>query len=348
MIRAIPTQNIYYLLLYAWNRLPEGRCVDVSGITSPDLPNLIAKVLIEGIRHLLRRGLDRQYVQNDEDLVRPRGRIRLSDTFARGLLSRTQVACSTDDLSRDVLHNQIVKSTLEKLAWTAELDAAQHDAIIEMVRDLSDISSIAITSRDFGRIQLHGNNAFYGLLLRICALVHESLMPEPGSGRFRFRDVLADQQAMGLIFQDFIRNFFRIEQNEYRVKGDSFAWPFDEGYGRGHTLMPLMNTDTSLLSETRSIIIECKWTNTTLQRGRLRSDHLYQLSAYLRHHKRAIVSPAAVEGLLIYPLVDDPVDVAVRINEQLVRVRTIDLRGDWPSIRGQLLELLKEPQLEIG
>ena len=274
---------------------------------------------------------------------RPRGRMRLSDTLARGLLSRAQVACSTDDLSRDILHNQIIKSTLENLARTIELDAAQRDAIIVMIRDLSDITSIAITSRDFGRIQLHGNNAFYGLLLRVCALVHEFSMPEPGSGRFRFRDVLADPQTMGLIFQDFVRNFFRIEQNEYRVKGDSFAWPFDEGYGHGHALMPMMNTDTSLLSETHSIIIECKWTGATLQRGRLRSDHLYQLSAYLRHHKRAVMSPTTVEGLLIYPLVDEPVDVAVRINEQRMRVRTIDLMVDWPSIRHQLLDLLNEP-----
>src|SRR5262245_59465532 len=127
MIRAIPTQNIYYLFLYAWNRLPEGRCVDVSGITSPHLPNLLTKVLTEGIRHLRRRGLDREYVQQDEDLVRPRGRMRLGDTLARGLLSRVQVACSTDDLSRNVLHNQILKSTLEKLARTTGLDVAQRD-----------------------------------------------------------------------------------------------------------------------------------------------------------------------------------------------------------------------------
>ena len=113
MSRRIPIQNIYYMLLYAWNCLPEGSNIDVSGTLSPELPNLLAKVLLEGTRHVLRRGLDRGYIEKDEDLNRPRGRIQLSDTMKRGLLSRAMVACSTDDLSHNVLQNRILKSTLE-------------------------------------------------------------------------------------------------------------------------------------------------------------------------------------------------------------------------------------------
>jgi|SRR5262249_30328449 len=342
MARAIPIRNIYYLLLYAWNRLPEGKAIDVSGVSSPDLPNLLAKVLTEGVRQLQRRGLDRQYVQSDEDLTRPRGRMLLADTLRRGLLGRVQVACTTDDLSYDVLHNRIIKSTLEKLAKTDEIDRTLRDAIIAITNSLDAVQSVGVTFRDFSRIQLHGNNAFYWFLLRICALVHQGLLPEPGTGRFRFRDVLSDPQAMGLIFQDFVRNFFTLEQKEFQSKGETFRWPIDEDYGRGQALLPTMNTDVSLLrkDETAAIIIECKWTGDTLQRGRLRSDHLYQLNAYMRYHSRALKSPAAVEGLLLYPLVDEPVDVAVGINGQRLRVRTIDLTTDWPSIRRQLLDLL--------
>jgi 5-methylcytosine-specific restriction enzyme subunit McrC len=282
----IPVQNIYYLLLYAWNRLPEGTIVDVSGIPSPDLPNLLAKVLIEGVHQLKRRGLDRQYVQNEEDLIRPRGRMLLSDTIRRGLLSRVQVACSVDDLSYDILHNRIIKSTLEKLARMYEIDPDQRDAIVAIVGTLQDVKSVAVTMTDFARIQLHGNNAFYGFLLRICALVQEALMPEPGSGRFRFRDVLADPQTMGLIFQTFIRNFFALEQTKFVVKGESFYWPINEHYGYGHDFMPTMNTDTSLLSKdhSKAIIIECKWTGDTLQRGKLQSTAARDDGAVISEH----------------------------------------------------------------
>lgn len=344
-MRPIPTKNIYYLFLYAWNRLPEGRIVDVSSVKSPDLPNLLAKVLIEGVRDLQRRGLDRAYLEIDEDLVRPRGRMRIGETIARGLRARTRLACTTDELSHDVLHNRIIKSTLTKLARTEGIVPAQHEALAAIINDLSDISLIEITSRDFGRIQLHGNNAVYGFLLRICAFIHEALMPEPGGRRFRFRNVLSDPQTMGRIFQDFVRNFFRLEQTTFTVKGENYPWPIEAQYGHGHTLMPEMRTDTSLLHESRAIIIECKWTGETLRLGKLSSDHLYQLSAYLRYHQRTLGSPKSVEGLLLYPLVDRPLDVEFRLNEQTVRARTIDLTTDWPIIRRQLLNLLEEQPL---
>src|SRR5262249_32185992 len=90
----------------------------------------------------------------------------------------------------------------------------------------------------------------YGFLLRVCALAYEALLPEPGTERFRFQDVLADPQGMGFIFQDFVRNFFRLEQNRFSVKGDQLRWDVDLGVGFGHHLLPLMNTDTSLFDGT--------------------------------------------------------------------------------------------------
>ena len=114
--------------------------------------------------------------------------------------------------------------------------------------------------------------------LRICALAFEALLPEPGTGRFRFRDVQSDPREMGLIFQDFVRNFFRLEQHQFVVKGEQVRWMVDESVGLGHHFLPAMYTDTSLVDGARTIIVECKWTPTTLQVGRgtkkIRSDHL--------------------------------------------------------------------------
>jgi 5-methylcytosine-specific restriction endonuclease McrBC regulatory subunit McrC len=87
-----------------------------------------------------------------------------------------------------------------KLGRTNGVDPTQQDAIYGILRDLSEINPISFTSRDFGRIQLHGNNGFYSLLLRVCAMVYEALMPEPGKGSFRFRDVLADPANDGINF----------------------------------------------------------------------------------------------------------------------------------------------------
>ena len=348
MSRQIPIQNIYYMLLYAWDRLPEGTSIDVSGVPSPDLPNLLAQVLVDGTRHILRRGLDRGYVESDEDLSRPRGRILLGDTIKRGLLSRAVVACSVDNLSHDVLQNRILKSTLERLATTEDVHAKLRQGLYGTLKSFADVSFIEITSRDFGRVEVHGNNAFYRFLLRVCELIYNSLMPAPGSNRFCFRDVLADSQTMGRIFQDFIRNFYKLEQRTFLVKADSFGWPALAQAGYGHYLMPSMNTDVSLHKDNRCILIECKWTGETFQYRHgsksLRSEHLYQLYAYLRNHPRSSTKPTLVEGLLLYPQVDEPVDVAVRLDGHNVNIRTLDLQCDWPRIKDQLMSIIGQPQ----
>ena len=58
-----------------------------------------------------------------------------------------------------------------------------------------------------------------------------------GTGRFQFRDILADPQAIGLIFQDFVRNFFRIKrqlkQHGFTVKGEWIRWMVDDSVGSG-------------------------------------------------------------------------------------------------------------------
>jgi 5-methylcytosine-specific restriction enzyme subunit McrC len=351
MANRIPVQNLYYLLLYAWNRLPEGQAINVAGIRSPELPNLIAKVLLEGTRNLLRRGLDRNYVETDEDLTRPRGRVRISDTLNRALRSRAQIACTTDELSRDVLANQILKATLERLAKTEEIDQSLRNGMTAILSGLSEIRSIALVARDFGRVQLHGNNAGYAFLLRVCALAHEALLPDQRTGRFRFRNVLANPQAMGLIFQDFIRNFFRLEQDRFDVKGDQVRWDVDRSVGSGHHLLPAMFTDTSLSDGRRTIIVECKWTS-ALEIGRggkrtLNEDHLRQLHTYMIHHARTLSHVGSVEGLLLYPLTDENLNVDLMVKGQRFRVRTINFAVDWQEIRMQLLDLLQDVPLMV-
>ena len=108
----IPIQNIYYLLCYAWNKLDEKDIVDVSGIDSTNIVDLFAKVLIGGLNHLIRRGLDRGYVNFSEDTRSLRGKICFAPTIKKNLLINAKVHCEFDELCHDVLHNRILKASV--------------------------------------------------------------------------------------------------------------------------------------------------------------------------------------------------------------------------------------------
>jgi hypothetical protein len=74
----------------------------------------------------------------------------------------------------------------------------------------------------------------------------------------------------------------------------------------------------------------------------LNEEHLRQLYTYMTHHIRTCTHSGTVEGLLLYPLADDPVDVDLPLKGQRLRVRTINFQTDWQDIRGQLLGLLDD------
>ena len=118
----IPILNIYYMLCYSWNILDEQNIVEVEQIDKKDVLNLFASVLCNGITYLLKRGLDRSYVIFEEDSRTIRGKIDFSRTLKKQLLKNAKVACIYDELSHNVLHNQILKSTLKLLIRNEDID----------------------------------------------------------------------------------------------------------------------------------------------------------------------------------------------------------------------------------
>ena len=59
----IPVANIYYLLCYAWDKLEEKDKVAVSIDDKTELLDLFAKIIIKATRILLKRGIDRNYIE---------------------------------------------------------------------------------------------------------------------------------------------------------------------------------------------------------------------------------------------------------------------------------------------
>ena len=61
------------------------------------------------------------------------------------------------------------------------------------------------------------------------------------------------------------------------------------------------------------------------------------------HHSAASL-PAVWKVYLLYPLAEEPVDVALTLKGQIIRVRTINLEASWKEIHDQLIILLQDPK----
>lgn len=345
MTRAlIPVENIYYLFCYAWNRFEEARTISTSAEESPDLPNLLAKVLAAGTRSLLSRGLDRGYLAHEEELNTIRGHIELGPTLKLRARNARRVRCTFDELSHDLLHNQLLKASLRLLSKAKSLDRALARELQILAIRMADVSDVTLSAARFARVQLHRNNARYDLLLKICRLIFESLIPtETGTG-YAFRDVLRDERKMAQVFEDFVRNFYRVSQCEFAVKPLQLEWQAMPIAVTGDARLPTMRTDVYLESSVRSIIIDTKYYVEALQEHHgtisFRSENLYQLFAYLRNHTVANPESVVPEGILLYPEVRRTLDATYSVHGHRVRLATVDLTHPWREIEARLSSLL--------
>jgi 5-methylcytosine-specific restriction enzyme subunit McrC len=242
----IPIGNLYYLLCYAWNKLDERDFVDVDALPRQDLPNLLARVLINGVNRLLRQGIDRIYFPNTQDSQNPRGKLAMADTLKKGLLLRNAIVCIVDDFSQNVLHNQIIRSTLHRLVLTAEIDGGIRHELQIIDNELTEVSLIPLRAEHFRRVQLHRNNRFYRFLLHVCELCFFALLADEQRGEYRFKDFIRDEGRMRKVFQDFVYNFYRIEQKHFTVSSERVDWDVTYADEQARALLPEMITDVCL------------------------------------------------------------------------------------------------------
>jgi 5-methylcytosine-specific restriction enzyme subunit McrC len=342
----VPIQNLYYLFCYAWRFVPEDLAIDVGAVDCPDILNLCGHVLLTGIERLLRRGLDRGYQEHVDKSARVRGKIEATESMNTMSWLSAKLVCRYDELSPEILHNQILRSTVRKLSSAPSLDRGLRNQLRETDQRLAGITPISLTDAVFRRLQLHRNNWFYAFLMRVCELVHLSLLVdrEGGEGGW-FRDVLSDEEYMATVFEEFVRNFYSLKQMHFLVGRSRPTWNAKAEHPDDLRFLPSMTTDVTLSSPGRTIIIDAKYYRAALQSHygarTLHSANLYQLMAYLRGTSVGSTTGSILEGMLIYPVGEQTVDLRFTIEGYPIRVYTLNLAQPWNAIEADLLNVVK-------
>jgi 5-methylcytosine-specific restriction enzyme subunit McrC len=174
------------------------------------------------------------------------------------------------------------------------------------------------------------------------------MLVDPGTGELKVRSFVGDEVQMGGVFQDFAFRFWK-RHTDWRVKREEpLAWylePID-----GCALPPEMRMDVVLRSASKTIVVECKFTD-PLSEGRftssrnLKSAHLYQLNAYLTNLEVSDSdADRCADAILLYPQVGEPVHREYLMRGHRVRVMTVDLSRDWTEIHSQFLALPGHPE----
>ena len=339
--RKIPIENLYYLLSYACEQIPDTAEAEIGDDDCPDSLHLLAKVLARSIRRLVHRGLTREYIEQTEATPRLKGRILVARSRREMVDRQAKMICRFDDLNVDCLPNQLLRSTCDRLLRLGVLGDSVRQEVQIAREHLARVTPTRIEDALFRRVRLHRNNRSYRLPLAVCRLIHRALTPSEREGGYRFHEILEDEKAMPRIFESFVRNFAAHHFSGSRVSAMTIQWDGEWGDLAGEVL-PIMVTDVTIEHPDSKLILDCKFYRDALvsryDSKRMRSGHLYQLTSYLRNKA---VEPGWEEasGVLLYPAVDHRLDYRLRLNGHPVRVVSIDLDRPWREIEERLTEI---------
>ena len=155
-------------------------------------------------------------------------------------------------------------------------------------------------------------------------------------------DVLNDENKMSRVFEEFLRNFYYYEQDDFQVASEEMEWNARELTDFNYNMMPIMRTDITMRSRSSIIILDAKYyidpSPEYYGRRKFRSEHLYQLYSYLRH---AAVpgGPRRVMGAVVYAAADGPLLRRYEVDGFPVAVVAIDLSREWMEIRDELMSI---------
>lgn len=344
----IPVANIYYLLCYAWDVLDErDSLAEVDAQESTELLALFARVLNSGTRRLLRRGLDRGYLQKQETIAGIRGKMVLAPTLRGDLVRSGRAVCEWDELEYNTLPNRLIKTTLEQLHRADALAGPEHADLQESIRDLlrwlRPIEPVEIRSGLFRRVQLHRNNRIYSFLLHVCEFIHEHWLPSEGGPR-RFRDFV--REGLPKLFEKFVLNFYKHHlPPDWTATSSVFKWHMELANPDAVALIPELRTDVSIKGPGRAIILDTKFYADALGGGyfgaaTLPSSNLQQLYTYC---SQRAVQPGweQAEGVLLYPKTTRDFSADFFTRGHRIRAMTLDLTAPWQRIESALLAIVQ-------
>ena len=330
------------MLIYSWQKHNEKEIVNVDLEGQTNLQNLFAKVLINGINHLFKRGVNRDYRSVEEPIRSVKGKINFNTTLKKNLLRSGRVQCEFDEFDENNIQNQILKATISSLVKMQDIDKEYKAKLLQQRKRFNDVSNIRLAKNHFNSLRFNSNNRFYEFLLNVCEMIYSNLLPSEEKGKYKFRKFSEDK--LDVLFESFVRNFYNIEQKKLKVKSEKFDWDFDtltEGSG---AFLPQMRTDISLFNDDRKIIIDTKFYKEALKSNQwgkkiINQNHLYQLTAYMNN--TSLSEDQSLEGILLYPTTDDNFDHQFKRKDgRKVSAKSIDLNQSFENIKNDLLSVI--------
>lgn len=326
--KSVFIKNIYYMLSYAFTTLNQSNYEDVATEEFDNLYNLLAAILSKGIGQQLKQGIYREYINRTEAMAVVRGKIDMPGTIKNRIARERVLTCDYDELSENNLLNQILKTTVFLLLRHADVNPEYKDDLKKEMLYFANVDTIDLSSIRWSAIRFQRNNQTYRMLISLCRLIIEGMLLTTETGEHRLASFI-DEQRMCRLYEKFILEYYSREFPSINVSAAQISWALDDGIG---TMLPIMQSDITLVVGEKILIIDAKYythtTQTQYDAHTLHSNNLYQIFTYVKNRDVQFGDvPHEVSGMLLYARTDETIqpDGVYKMSGNQISVRTLDL-----------------------
>lgn len=181
--------------------------------------------------------------------------------------------------------------------------------------------------------------------MKICELVFDNLLASETPGKSKFRDFIQDDdKRMAALFEDFVRNFYMIETSGFKVGREDILWQAEPMDADSKAHLPKMVTDISIEGQGFKVVIDTKFYKEALathyDAEKIRSQHFFQIFAYLKNLEKQGGVNTNCTGVLLYPTVRKELNLNYMMDGHKLIIHTINLDQDGQMIDNDLKSLL--------
>ena len=177
-------------------------------------------------------------------------------------------------------------------------------------------------------------------------LIVESGQPDERLGEEWARQLTQNEVRMRKVFERFVRRWGKMHTpRRVRAAPRPLSWSVSNPAFVGG-----LNTDITVEGKGWMRVVECKYMRsaTTLDhRGKqmFHPEHLRQIYAYLARTRDTAPEPTRVDGVLLYPAMDEATEQIIDLGGFAVRVVRLPLSAPWSELTGRLRQLLFEDRV---
>ena len=336
--KGILIRNIYYMLAYAFQELRQNNYAEIEGEKFDDIYDLFAEIMARGISYQLKQGLYREYVSKNESMPTVRGKIDINGTIANRMRNSQQIACNYDELSENNIYNQIILTTAITLIKHTEVKKEKKAKLKQLMLFFQNVQPIDIHSIRWNALRFDRNNRNYRMLLYLCYFIICEWLMTTEEGKFKMRDFSDDHMCR--LFEKFVLEYYKKHHPELKPCAAQIEWNIDKELSTTN-ILPIMQTDILLSMGERTMIIDTKYYNKSMQRqydkSTIHSGNLYQIHTYVTEYDEG--HKGNVDGMLLYAKTQEDITSDGQIKHKdgnTIYFRTLDLNTDFDTIRKRL------------